>query len=79
MAGIEMAMATMMADTSFMAAAGTLKRRGHSHDKAVQAAAEHHADDPAQHGAPTKQSLADDEGSQCDGHHAGADVDADGF
>ena len=27
MAGIEMAMATMRADTSFMAAAGTLKRR----------------------------------------------------
>ena len=35
-------------------------------DKTVQAAAEHHADDPAQHGALTKQSLADDEGSQCD-------------
>ena len=54
---------------------GHIEAQRHSHDKTVQAAAEHHADDAAQHGALAKQCLADDEGCQCDGHHAGAHID----
>ena len=52
-----------------------IEAQGHRHNEAVQAAAEHDAQHPAHHGALAHQRLADDERSQCDGHHAGAHVD----
>ena len=58
---------------------GHVEPQRHRHDKAVQAAAEHHAQNAAQHGALAHQRLADDEGSQCNGHHAGAHVDITAF
>ena len=58
---------------------GHVEPQRHRHDKAVQAASEHHAQNAAQHGALAHQRLADDEGSQCNGHHAGAHVDITAF
>ena len=54
---------------------GHIEAQGHGHDKAIQAAAKHHAQHPAHHGALAHQRFADDKGSQCNGHHAGAHVD----
>ena len=52
-----------------------VEAEGHRHDKTVEAAAEHDAQHTAHHRPLAHQRFADDEGSQCDGHHAGAYVD----
>ena len=54
---------------------GHVEPQGHRHDEAVQAAAKDHAAHPQHHRALAQQRLANDEGGQGDGHHAGAHVD----
>ena len=54
---------------------GHVEPQGHRHDETVQAAAKDHAAHPQDHRALAQQGLANDEGGQGDGHHAGAHVE----
>lgn len=74
-----MASTTITEDTSFSMKAGISSRRAMVYTMQEGKGAHHHADGPLENAALAQQHLTHEQGGQGDGHHAGADVDADGF